>query len=303
MRSNLDERERALLVPTRLARGKTARSVAPHLVLAIGRDDDSPLVLADEARLGRALEATAREVAGTRAREDGGVARIDAPHASALPLAPRWLESALPGATSALVCVPSRDTLLFAVDADDDVVRRLADRAERAYHAARAPVSPAIYEARADGTLTPFRATGALANATALGHALLTMSEYEAQRAELDATTSADVSIAECQLVFRRDDDRPTTVATWGEQVTTLLPIVDVVVVAGGEPNAGGWRFAIAWDHLEGSAAASCWRRDESLVPARVRTVAWPDASTLRALYAARDALLATTASPPPEPG
>ncbi len=293
-----DDRDRALLVPARFARGVSARSVAPHVVLAMSRAGDASVVSADEERLRRALEGTFRDAAATRAREDGGVARIDAPFASALPLAPSWLASALPGASSALVCVPSRDTLLFAVDAGDDAVRLLADRGERAYHAARDAVSPAIYEAHEDATLTPFHADGSLANATRLGHALLAMSEYEAQRAEHDAISSHD-AVAECQLVFRREDDRPTTVATWGERVTTLLPIVDVVVVAGGDASAG-WRFAIAWGELEAVVGATCWQRDESFVPPRVRTIAWPDAASLRVLYAARDALLAATASPPP---
>jgi hypothetical protein len=297
--SDVSDRACAFLTTARSARDARTTPVAPHIVLAVAHaDDPSALIAADDALVARALESTARGAAGVRMREDGGVARIDAPFASALPLARGWLASALPGAPSALVCAPSRDTLLFAVDSGDDVVRRLADRAERAFHAARDPVSPAIYEAHAE-SLTPFHGAGTLANPTALGHALLAMTEYETQRMELDAGARADLLVAECQLMFHRDGDRPMTVATWGERVTTLLPIVDVVVVAGGDPISG-WRFAIRWSDLAAKVQGSCFARDDSFVPARVRTIAWPDAASLRDLYAARDALLSRTASAPP---
>jgi len=120
--------------------------------------------------------------------------------------------------------------------------------------------------------------------------------DYEAQRALI--ALDAPEMVAECTLILRKDDDRPVTVATW-TQAMTLLPIVDVVVLAGGEPD-DGWRFAIAWSALEARVGATCWRRVPALVPPRVRAHAWPSAAVLRELYEARDSLLTSTASPPP---
>lgn len=280
---------RAFLATARATRGARTVAVAPHVVAVAEASTAEARDLAD------AIDATARDLAGAPVREDRGVSAIDAPFASALALSSSWRTSVARG-ERLLVSAPSRDAILFVTGAHDDLVRRLADRAERAYHAANDPVSPAIYEASSRG-LAPFHADGASANATALGHALLAMSEYEAQRAALAVDARADVAVAECQLVLRRGDDRPLTVATWGERVATLLPYVDFVVLAGGDPRTG-WRFAIAWDRLE-RAVGPCWQRAGDLVPPRVRTIAWPDRDALRALYDARDSLLVATAAPP----
>jgi hypothetical protein len=121
--------------------------------------------------------------------------------------------------------------------------------------------------------------------------------EYEAQRTALAHEVAM---VAKCELVLRKDDERPVLVATW-TPVITLLPIVDVVVLAGGDAAdaANAWRFAVAWRVLEARVGATCWR-DAKLAPPRVRTHAWPAPAVLRELWDARDDLLDATALPPP---
>jgi hypothetical protein len=212
-------------------------------------------------------------------------------------LLPGWLRAAgqlVEGRP--IAAIPERDMLLIAGDAKPDVVRRLAATAKSEYQAASRSISPALYTLGDGDRVVPYVPEGdaAIAHDVMLGHKLLAAAEYDAQKQRLDALherDGVDVFVATCTLA-RKEGSAPFTYATWGEEVLTLLPEVDLVVVCGGDPSdERGWSFAVPWKTVLEKVAACLERRDDP-APPRWLTKSWPTKEQLQALFAARSPIL-----------
>jgi hypothetical protein len=276
---------RLVLRPEARVGAFVARPFAPFVVVSLARVDarsDVRYLTADDLRgEGSSVdEAFARASSRARVVAPAGTV-VRAPCASGLLALPGWLASFRAGGRP-VASIPDRDVVVVSLDARPEGVARFADDARRAFHDASRPLSPALYTLDDDGAVAPFT------DGAPLGHALLASTAYAEQKTRLDSTSRrGGALVAEHVLVEHRDDGRPVTLATWGEQTSTLLPRVDVVVLAG-----ASWRFAVRWSVLEARVAASCWTLRDDLRPGRILTTAWPSEAELRALFEVRDPLL-----------
>ena len=74
---------------------------------------------------------------------------------------------------------------------------------------------------------------------------------------------------------LQRPDGTVYTMTTWGEDVTTLLPVADVISLS--EFDDEIVRVGqFAWDDVARLVADDCWRVRDDLRPPRVLAFAWP---------------------------
>jgi hypothetical protein len=212
---------------------------------------------------------------------------------SSRPLLPGWLHACgqlVEGRP--IACEPHRDLCLIAGDADPAIVRRLADIADAEYRGATRSISPALYTMTDDGLLVPYARDDV--HEVARGHRVLALAEYAEQKARLEASfeeDELDVFVASHALVDTGEGF--VTYCSWAEDVHSLLPYTDLVIL--GSPT---WAFSVRWPDLVRLVGDKLVRRDD-LVPPRAEVRAWPDAPTLRALWAARDGFYEKGEPPP----
>lgn len=183
-----------------------------------------------------------------------------------------------------IACIPHRDLMLVAGDADPAIVRRMAETAEAEFRAASRAISPALYTVTDDGALVPYFRDDELAVPVAYGHQLLAAWEYAEQQTRLRAAyerDDVDVFVATASVLKR--DETVFSYCSWAENVVSLLPETDFIVIGGDE-----WAFGVTFEDCERIAGPTCWERRDDLVPPRVLTTRFPDRATLEALFAAR---------------
>lgn len=164
-------------------------------------------------------------------------------------LVPGWLAS-FQGKVEGrrpLAIVPERSTLFVGGDANPELVKWLAETAQREFDAANRSISPAVYTVDDAGQVVPYQRTDALGPLLRRGHAILAAREYSEQKAVLDAfheKHDLDLFVATATLMMMKDG-RPFSYCVWPDGIEALLPRTDMVVVMGGEPNTPG-----AWSHM-----------------------------------------------------
>jgi hypothetical protein len=160
-------------------------------------------------------------------------------------LLPGWLAS-MRGRIDGrvLAIIPERSTLLIGGDADPELVRWLAEAAQREFASSVRSLSPAVYTLDAWAArvvpYTPDRTSGT-ATMVRVGHAILRARTYEEQKNELDAyyeKNGVDLFVASATLM-RLEDGRPYDYCVWTEGVEAVLPVTDVVVAGGGAKRGG----------------------------------------------------------------
>src|SRR5262249_19357666 len=143
-----------------------------------------------------------------------------------------------------IAAIPHRDLILIAGDEDPAVVARLAEIAEAEFGAASRAVSPALYVATDDGALVPYARDDQQRSAVQRGHLVLAALEYEEQKDRIREAFDRDgVDVFVASYTVNESDDGFVSWCSWGQDVDSLLPRTDVVVL-GGE----GWAFAVGFD-------------------------------------------------------
>jgi hypothetical protein len=214
------------------------------------------------------------------------VARDDSYESSRL-LVSGWLASFAGKVTGRPVAiVPHRSALLVGGDGDERCLRRLVDTAKAEYGATPRRISPALYTVDAAGKVVPFAlpAGHPLASDVAVGHAMLALAEYEAQKEALKPRIEEDVFIASFKAM-KREDGSVYSFATWTEGVPTLLPETDEVLLVADPVEEGQERefLRVAWTTFV-ELAGEWLEREEGIHPARWRASGWPDEGVMRKL-------------------
>jgi uncharacterized protein YtpQ (UPF0354 family) len=191
-----------------------------------------------------------------------------------------------------IAIIPERSTMIIAGDADPDTVEAMAELGRRGYDESSRSISPAIYTIDDHGAVIPYLRDGNddIANAVRMGHVLLALNEYAAQKSDLEKQFEEgeeDVFIASYTAVELEESGRPVSYAIWGEGIPTLLPRADVVHVVLGDPESDeSESFAVPWDKVL-ALVPDCIVQEANMSPARYRTLHWPTPEQLEALQAA----------------
>jgi hypothetical protein len=177
----------------------------------------------------------------------------------------------------AVAFVPDRNTLLVVPD-QPDVLARLLDMMEGEYGDSVRSISPAAYTVDDAGAVVPYPVDGAgpLAGPLRRAEALLAAAEYAAQREVLEAQhekDGTDIYVASLR-VMERQDKSVFTVATWTDEVPTLLPQADVIsfvkLAADGRATE---IFEVPWLAVAVEVGPLAL---EGLDPVRYRVTTWP---------------------------
>lgn len=183
-------------------------------------------------------------------------------YASSRLLLPGWLESMKDRVEGRpLAIIPERSMLFVGGDARPEMVRWLADAAQREHDASNRSISPAVYTVDEAGTVVPYRSTGGdeIANLVRMGHTKLLGQTYEEQKALLEPyyeKIGFDVFVATVS-VLRLNDGRPLSWCTWAEGIESLLPKTDVVMVGGSaHEERSTWRASVPFEIAKGIAGA-----------------------------------------------
>ncbi|MGZ3418275.1 MAG: DUF1444 family protein [Polyangiales bacterium] len=207
---------------------------------------------------------------------------------------PGWLASFRDRVSGrAIAAIPHRDLILVAGDDDPAVVARLAETAEAEFRAASRSVSPALYVATDDGALVPYLREDSLAPTVARGHVLLAAWEYEEQKERLRQAYDRDgVDVFVASYTVHGTDEGFVSWCSWGEEVDSLLPRTEVVVIGG-----DGWAFAVRHEDCV-RIVGDCWEIAPDLEPIRYRTKRFPDRAVLEQLFAVRHSFYPNPALP-----
>jgi hypothetical protein len=194
-----------------------------------------------------------------------------------------------------IAIIPERSTMLIGGDDNPETIQALAELARREYEESSRSISPSLYTVDDDGAVVPYQRPSDdpdddVANVVRLGHVLLALNEYNAQKADLERRfeqTGEDLFVASYTAVELEPTGRPLAYAVWGQGVPTLLPRTDVVHIACGDPESDqDDSFAVTWDSLL-AIVGDCVTPEPNLAPDRYRTVRWPSETQLAALQEA----------------
>jgi hypothetical protein len=203
-------------------------------------------------------------------------------------LVPGWLasfEGKVAGRPVAIL--PSRSRLIIGGDGDERSLAQLIESARREYDASPRSISPALYTVGAQDAVVPLVLPSghALAMEVAVGHAVLAMSEYNAQQQHLQALLGDDIYVGEVTAI--KGDGIVFTYTTWAKDVPSLLPAADYIVFAGLGAD-GDATIRVPWKvALELAGDSLCFEPGHDLP--RWRTERWPDAATFEKLRARGD--------------
>jgi hypothetical protein len=176
---------------------------------------------------------------------------------------------------------PDRDSLLVVRDGVQlggifDIVAAECREAAR-------PVSPMAYTVDDRGAVVPFQAGPGhpLRHAVARAQRSLAGGEYDAQAESLrerwEPAVAGHVAVAS-YLLAEHGAAPPVSVATWVEDVATLLPVTDQVALVGRDRRES---WLIDWDVLVGTLGL---RAVPALRPTRYRVGRWPRGEQRRQL-------------------
>jgi hypothetical protein len=280
------------------------RPFAPFLIECVGVDSENGISYAAPHMIARwgvppsDVFAAAREMGRAYFTDDVGpydpeapyplwhVARDDSYESSRL-LVPGWLASFAGKVNGRPVAIaPHRSLLVVGGDGDERCLRRLIDSAAAEFRASPRGISPALYTVDDDGTVVPLvLPTGhALAGDVAVGHVMLAMSEYEAQKAQLDRRLGEDVFVASFQGL-KSPEGKVISYTTWLKNVASLLPRTDQVFLGLGAGGNGKEVLRVPWPALM-DVAADCLSQEPGLDPPRWRTKGWPTEEAIAELRA-----------------
>jgi hypothetical protein len=160
------------------------------------------------------------------------------------------------------------------------VIARLAEIAEAEFNGASRSISPALYVSTDDGALLPYVRDDALAATIARGHTLLAGWEYEEQKERLRQAYDRDgTDVFVASFTMHETEQGLVSWCSWGEDVASLLPRTDVVVIGG-----DGWAFAVRFADCA-RLVGDCWESTPDLDPPRMRTRRWPSREVLEQLF------------------
>jgi hypothetical protein len=139
-----------------------------------------------------------------------------------------------------------------------------------------------------------FRGVGPLSLATGDDPAFVALrpaeTHYLDQRTLLEARFEEQgIGIYVAAFVLAKGPDgRPFSYCLWTQNVISLLPESDLVLLSGVQSRSGQqWEFFVSWEALSRLTQRECLVQEPGLTPARWRTVMWPNSATLEALRAA----------------
>jgi uncharacterized protein YtpQ (UPF0354 family) len=203
-------------------------------------------------------------------------------------LAPSFLRGMREHVTGRLVCaIPERSTMLLVGDASNDSIARLAEAAERQYMSSTRGISPALYSVDEHGEVAPLEVAldHPLAFIVRRGHVLLANAEYAEQKRTLDAEhekQERDLFVA--TFIATQRDAELRTIATWSQDVDTLLPVVDYVAfVTLDEYEEPKDSILVPWQVVM-ETAGDCLEEVKDLWPTRFHTKRYPNDSELAKL-------------------
>jgi hypothetical protein len=191
-----------------------------------------------------------------------------------------WLARLAPAVGGPPVAfAPARDALLVGA-ADPDLLAALFKLVEEEYQEAPRALSPAAYTCASDGRVLPYRVPGdhPLAAIVNRAEVMLAATEYTAQGDWLD--DAEPESYVAGLLVGTRPDGSVFTVASWGEDVDTLLPEAQYVGFSGAD---GAPPFLVPWKTV---AREANLLPVVGLDPPRYRVTGWPAPAVLERLRA-----------------
>lgn len=212
------------------------------------------------------------------------VAKDDGYESSRL-LLPGWLAS-FSGKVAGrpIAIVPHRSAVVVGGHADERCVRRLIDITTREHAASPRRISPAVYTANDAGVVVPLvlPTQSSLANKVALGHIVLAVAEYAAQKKDLEERLGEGIFVAE-YTGLKSKDGSVTSYAVWSKDVPTLLPeAAEIAFVQRHDSKA----FRVPWATAV-EIVGACMVKEPEFDPPRWRTLAWPDDAMMVRLKAA----------------
>lgn len=171
-------------------------------------------------------------------------------YASSRLLLPGWLASMKDRVEGRpLAIIPERSMLFVGGDARPELVKWLADTAQREFESTPRGISPAVYTVdETTGLVVPYRPAGADAttNSVRMGHAKLHAQTYQEQREALEShyeKTGVDLFVANVTLI-QLEDGRLYSYCAWVDEVEGMLPITDLVMATGGTKEDGTFWLA-----------------------------------------------------------
>jgi hypothetical protein len=78
--------------------------------------------------------------------------------------------------------------------------------------------------------------------------------------------------------------------ASWGENIDSLLPKTDLVVMGADDSQGDKWLALVRWQDIQ-QIAPGCLAADPACDPVRYRTVRWPDPGAIAQLRARAETL------------
>jgi hypothetical protein len=270
----------------------TAKPFLPELNLLVAIDRPTSMAYVGQSHL-ETWAVPVEEIFGAAQRNlsafSTGTEVYDRSHGTVLTLAegddyaasrlciPGWL-AGLRGQVEGrpLAIVPERSTVLVGGDANPELIRWLAETAQREYQAAPRAISPAVYTVDDAGAVVPYLRPGRepLDRLVQRGHALLRGREYADQKGLLETLherAELDVFVATCTL-SQLEGGRVVSYAVWPDGIDALLPHVDALIVSGGQPKTpSAWMALVPFERARAIAANLIRDGEVKFGPARLR--------------------------------
>jgi hypothetical protein len=183
----------------------------------------------------------------------------------------------------AVAFVPEKDCLIIGRD-DPALIAQLLPTIEEQFRQAVRPLSPAPYTVDESGATVPYRSSSdgpadGLDDPVHRAEIMLAVSEYESQKAVLDARherDGVDIFVASLVVASNSSSGRLFSVAIWSPAVDTYLPEADYVA------------FVDPLDMVPWAAVMSTVELEPvpGVAPPRYRVTDWPAAERMAQLRA-----------------
>jgi hypothetical protein len=181
-----------------------------------------------------------------------------------------------------IAAIPHRSMLLVAGAGNQRAIERILATTEAEFKASSRRLSPALYTVGEGDSIIPLilPRDHPLRTSVALAHARLAIAEYEEQKALIEKQHEIDgTDIFVAGYLVKNIEGNVVSLAVWGENVDSLLPVADAVAFG----REGAPTIIVRWSDVQ-RIAGSCWERDPVLNPPRMRTVRWPEPAILAEL-------------------
>jgi hypothetical protein len=189
-----------------------------------------------------------------------------------------------------IAIAPERGQLIISGDGDARAVLRLAQMAQKEFQAASRAISPVVYTTDASGRVVPYEAPSGHPHAdlVSLGSYLFLVAEYKIQTEHLQKRFDAEgtVMFVANYSAVHRNGQSPISYTTWAQNVVSMLPKADLLMIAGGKFGLTGpeWQCRIPWETFERIAPGSL-SIVEGLDPPRFRAK-WPSPAEVERIRA-----------------